>query len=30
MMRAMKFGARKKDAVKQIKDWSRFCKPPTE
>jgi hypothetical protein len=30
MMRAMKYGARKQDAVKQIKDWSRFCKPPAE
>lgn len=30
MMRAMKYGARKQDAVKQIKDWSRYCKPPAE
>lgn len=30
MMRAMKYGARRKDAVKQIVDWSRFCKPPAE
>lgn len=30
MMRAMMYGARRKDAVKQIKDWSRFCKPPAE
>ncbi len=30
MMRAMMYGARRKDAVKQIKIWSRFCKPPVE
>jgi hypothetical protein len=26
MMRAMKYGARRKDAVNQIREWSRFCK----
>lgn len=30
MMRAMMYGARRKDAVKQMVEWSRFCKPPAE
>jgi hypothetical protein len=24
------YGARRKDAVKQMVEWSRFCKPPAE
>ena len=30
MMRGLKYGVRRKEAVTAIKDWSRYCKPPME
>jgi hypothetical protein len=30
MMRGLKYGVRRKEAVGAIKEWSRYCKPPVE
>jgi hypothetical protein len=30
MMRGLKYGVRRKEAVGAIKEWSRYCKPPLE
>ncbi|MEO8039761.1 MAG: hypothetical protein ABI794_13410 [Betaproteobacteria bacterium] len=30
MMRGMRYGVRRKEAVRTIVEWSRYCKPPLE